>query len=242
MAGRATVLTEEAELLFGVTAGEAGGITAVFPLLAPLAPLAAPAETETVNIRLTVAIRGQSFKEDTYSNIKTAHLFWLPCTCRSCLRSHPPFCSSPQPLHHHHRRRHWTTTPHPRPTTAHLYDIYRGKNCFMKYSYGQKKVMGKKIPSHMGEHWDKKVTALSWSVYSPVESLTLPVFFLLIPAFQALKSLDVLNGFKCFVEVIHNVSYERLNVLLEREDMVENDKQSTFSATCTRSILINTFH
>lgn len=52
VAGRATVLTEDAELLFGVTADEAGGITAAFPLLAPLAPLAAPAVTETVNILL----------------------------------------------------------------------------------------------------------------------------------------------------------------------------------------------
>lgn len=52
VAGRATVLTEDDELLFGVTAGEAGGIAAAFPLLlAPLAPLAAPAVTETVNIR-----------------------------------------------------------------------------------------------------------------------------------------------------------------------------------------------
>lgn len=52
VAGRATVLTEEAELLFGVTGGEAGGITAAFPLLAPLAPLAAPGITQTVNIKL----------------------------------------------------------------------------------------------------------------------------------------------------------------------------------------------
>lgn len=63
VAGRATVLTEEVELLFGVTAGEAGGITAAFPLLlAPLAPLAAPAVRETVNIRLTVAIWGKMFQ------------------------------------------------------------------------------------------------------------------------------------------------------------------------------------
>lgn len=50
VAGRATVLTEEAELLFGVTVGEAGGIAALFPLLAPLVPLAAPAVAETLNI------------------------------------------------------------------------------------------------------------------------------------------------------------------------------------------------
>lgn len=49
MAGRATDLTEDAELLFGVTAGEAGGITAAFPLLlAPLAPLAAPADGDKI--------------------------------------------------------------------------------------------------------------------------------------------------------------------------------------------------
>lgn len=49
VAGRGTVLTEDAELLFGVTAGEAGGIAAAFTLLlAPLAPLAAPAESHTV--------------------------------------------------------------------------------------------------------------------------------------------------------------------------------------------------
>lgn len=41
-------MTEEAELLFGVTAGEAGGRAAAFPLLlAPLAPLAAPTTTQT---------------------------------------------------------------------------------------------------------------------------------------------------------------------------------------------------
>lgn len=49
VAGRATVLTEDAELLFGVTAGEAGGITAALTLLlAPLAPLAAPAAVKGV--------------------------------------------------------------------------------------------------------------------------------------------------------------------------------------------------
>lgn len=43
VAGRETVLTEAAELLFGVTAGEPGGSAAAFTLL--LAPLAAPAST-----------------------------------------------------------------------------------------------------------------------------------------------------------------------------------------------------
>jgi len=52
VAGRATVLTEEVELLFGVRAGEAGGMTAAFPLLlAPFAPLAAPAGTRIVNVK-----------------------------------------------------------------------------------------------------------------------------------------------------------------------------------------------
>lgn len=62
VAGRATVLTEDAELLFGVAAGEASGIAAAFTLLlAPLAPLAAPAKTQTVNIRLLAAI-GKKFQ------------------------------------------------------------------------------------------------------------------------------------------------------------------------------------
>lgn len=67
-----------------------------------------------------------------------------------------------------------------------------------------------------------KREAVHYFVYIPVESLTLSVFFLLISAFQALESLDVLNGFKCFVEVIHNVSYERFDVLLKREDSRNN--------------------
>lgn len=63
MAGRATVLTEEVELLFGVTAAEAGGITAAFPLLlAPLAPLAAPAVTETLNIKFTGLLQSAETK------------------------------------------------------------------------------------------------------------------------------------------------------------------------------------
>lgn len=60
-------------------------------------------------------------------------------------------------------------------------------------------------------------------MYRP-ESLTLPVLLLLVPAFQALEGLDVLDGFKCFVEVIHNVSYERLDVLLERDKVVAKKK------------------
>lgn len=80
-------------------------------------------------------------------------------------------------------------------------------------------------------------------VYRPVESLTLPVFFLLVPAFQALESLDVLNGFKCFVEVIHNVSYERLDVLLKREEIAENHKKNPLSVPHAHiSILMNTLH
>lgn len=59
VAGRATVLTEEVELLFGVTADVAGGITAVFPLLAPLAPLAAPAVKDTVRIKLKRRFRSK---------------------------------------------------------------------------------------------------------------------------------------------------------------------------------------
>lgn len=47
MAGRETVLTEDAELLFGVTAVEPGGSAAALTLL--LAPLAAPARRETVD-------------------------------------------------------------------------------------------------------------------------------------------------------------------------------------------------
>lgn len=43
VAGRETVLTEDAELLFGVTAVEPGGSAAALTLL--LAPLAAPAST-----------------------------------------------------------------------------------------------------------------------------------------------------------------------------------------------------
>lgn len=45
------------------------------------------------------------------------------------------------------------------------------------------------------------------SVYRPADSLALPVFFLLVSPFQTLESLHILNGFKCFVKVIHNVSY-----------------------------------
>lgn len=71
-----------------------------------------------------------------YSYIRATYLFWLPCTCRNCQRSHPPSGSSPQPHHHHRRHRHWTTTPHPHPTTVHLCDIYRGST--IKYSYLQK--------------------------------------------------------------------------------------------------------
>jgi len=59
--------------------------------------------------------------------------------------------------------------------------------------------------------------------------LTLPIFLLLVPALQALEGLDVLDGFKCFVEVIHNVSYERLDVLLEGEEMVGKKYQNQFS-------------
>lgn len=59
VAGRATVLTAEAELLLGVTAGEAGGRTAFFPLLlAPLAPLAAPAVAEAAGSTVEVVIDG----------------------------------------------------------------------------------------------------------------------------------------------------------------------------------------
>lgn len=48
VAGRVTVLTDDAELLFAVTVGEAGGITAALTLLlAPFAPLAAPAITQS---------------------------------------------------------------------------------------------------------------------------------------------------------------------------------------------------
>lgn len=134
VAGRATVLTEDAELLFGVTAGEAGGITAALTLLlAPLAPLAAPAVTQT-NYQTYCCSQGKSFKEGTFSITRDSYLFWLPCICRSCQKSHPLFGSSPQSLHHRHRRRHWTTTPHPRLTTVHLCDIYRGKNYLMKLS------------------------------------------------------------------------------------------------------------
>lgn len=44
VAGRVTVLTADAALLFAVTADEAGGMAAALTLLAaPLAPLAAPA-------------------------------------------------------------------------------------------------------------------------------------------------------------------------------------------------------
>lgn len=55
-------------------------------------------------------------------------------------------------------------------------------------------------------------------VYKPGQSLTLPVLLLLIPAFQPLESLNVLNRFKCFVEIIHNVSNQGLDVLLVRKD------------------------
>lgn len=103
VAGRATVLTEDVELLFGVTAGEAGGITAALTLLlAPLAPLAAPA-----------AIKGECFSDlllqsekGTLSITRDSYLFWLPCTCHSCQKSHPLFGSSPRSLHRRHRRRH----------------------------------------------------------------------------------------------------------------------------------------
>lgn len=54
-------------------------------------------------------------------------------------------------------------------------------------------------------------------VCSPVESLTLPVFFLFVAPLQALKGLNVLDGFKCFVKVIHNVSDERFDVLLKNK-------------------------
>lgn len=50
VAGRAAVLTEDDELLFGATVGEAGGIEAGLPLLAPLAPLAAPKQTDSKGI------------------------------------------------------------------------------------------------------------------------------------------------------------------------------------------------
>lgn len=44
VAGRVTVLTADAELLLAVTADEVGGMAAALTLLvAPLAPLAAPA-------------------------------------------------------------------------------------------------------------------------------------------------------------------------------------------------------
>lgn len=48
----------------------------------------------------------------------------------------------------------------------------------------------------------------------PVKSQSLSVLLLLISALQALKSLDVFNGFKCFVVVVYNVCYEGLDILL----------------------------
>lgn len=144
VAGRATVLTEDAELLFGVTAGEAGGITAALTLLlAPLAPLAAPAVTQT-NYQTYCCSQGKSFKEGTFSITRDSYLFWLPCICRSCQKSHLLFGSSPPSLHHRRRRRHWTTTPHPHLTTVHLCDIYRGKNYFMKWYVREQWVYFKK--------------------------------------------------------------------------------------------------
>lgn len=51
-------------------------------------------------------------------------------------------------------------------------------------------------------------------LHSPAEALALAILLLLVSALQALERLDVLDGFKCFVEIVHNVSNERLDVLL----------------------------
>lgn len=48
----------------------------------------------------------------------------------------------------------------------------------------------------------------------PAEPPALPVLLLLVAALQAFECLNVLNGFKCFVEVVDYVSDERFYVLL----------------------------
>lgn len=52
--------------------------------------------------------------------------------------------------------------------------------------------------------------------HSPVESLALPLSLLLVLALEAFESLHVLNGLQSFVEVVHYVRYEGLDILLQR--------------------------
>lgn len=61
---------------------------------------------------------------------------------------------------------------------------------------------------------------------SPAETLRLSVLLLLIAALQTLKRLDVLDGFKCFVKVVHDVRDEGLDVLLHGEKKEKGSHQS----------------
>lgn len=123
VAGRVTVLTDDAELLFAVTVGEAGGITAALTLLlAPFAPLAAPAITQSVKSQSYWCKLMEMFYF-TFNIDRDSYLFWLPCICHSCQKSRPQFGFSPQYPHHHHHHHHWTTTPHPHPMILHLCGI-----------------------------------------------------------------------------------------------------------------------
>lgn len=76
MAGRATVLTEEDEL-FGATVGEAGGTEAGFPLLAPLAPLAAPKQTDSKGVAFQEGGGGWEASM-TLPIFSAVYPFWLP--------------------------------------------------------------------------------------------------------------------------------------------------------------------
>lgn len=80
------------------------------------------------------------------------------------------------------------------------------------------------------------------SAHKPAESLTLAVFFLLVSTFQALEGLDVLNGFKCFVEIIYNVSYEGLDVLLHSEDSGTSQTQKRATTRRPEPLWVSTHH
>lgn len=106
---------------------------------------------------LTAAVREQ--RSCTFSITGESYLFWLPCTCHSCQKSHPLFGSSPRSLRRRRHRRHWTITPRLHPTTAHLCDICRGSHNFVK----QAVCLGTAGKFKRTHNHDNQVNSTSWT-------------------------------------------------------------------------------